>query len=132
MKAQSKPFKPALLGVIGERHLRGWSEAQGVELQTFEYKRIVGEVDNTGLPFVAEMAFAAREDDGEGLRLITGINWSPTLIDPFRQFRGYGLGLNGLLNSLLVKNGHDVTFVLHLACPHLNYTDRGKSSLEGF
>ncbi len=132
MKAESKPVKPALLGVIGERHLRGWFEAQGVELQTFEYKRFVGEDDNTGRPFVAEMAFAARDDDGEGLRLITGINWSPTLIDPFRQFRGYGLGLNGLLNSLLVKNGHDVTFVLHLACPHLNYTDRGKSSLEGF
>ncbi len=132
MKAESKPVKPPLLGVIGEDHLRGWFAAQGVELQTFEYKRIVGVDDNTERPFVVEIAFAARDDDGEGRRLITGINWSPTLVDPFRQFRGYGLGLDGLLNSLKVEFDHDATFVLHLACPHLNYTDRGKSSLEGF
>ncbi len=132
MKAESKPVKPALLGVIGEKHLHGWFKAQGVDLQTFEYKRILGEDDKTGHPFVVEIAFAARDDDGNGLSLITGINWSPTLIDPFRHFQGYGLGLNGLLNKQRVENQHDVTCVLHLACPHLNYTERGKSSTDGF
>ena len=42
----------------------------------------------------------------------------------------YGVGLDGLLNSLHISQSDPVTFVLHLACPHLNYTDRGKSSLE--
>jgi DNA topoisomerase VI subunit B len=130
MKAESKPVKPVLLGVIGETHLKNWFEAQGVELKTFEYKRVVGVDDNTGRPFVIEIAFAARLDDDQQRRLITGINWSPTLVDPFRQFQGYGLGLSALLSQLKVEPKHDVTFVLHLACPHLNYTDRGKSSLE--
>lgn len=132
MRAETKPVKPALLGVIGEAHLRGWFEAQGVELQTFEYKRIEDIDDKTGRPFVVEIAFAARQSDGEERRLITGINWSSTLQDPFRYFQGYGLGLSGLLSQLRVAPTDDVTFVIHLACPHLNYTDRGKSSLEVF
>ena len=61
---------------------------------------------------------------------MTGINWSPTLTNPFRQLAGIGVGLDGLLGSLHIDAADPVTFILHLACPHLNYTDRGKSSLE--
>jgi len=41
------------------------------------------------------------------------------------------MSLQGLLRSLHVGAADPVTFVLHLACPHLNFSDRGKSSLEG-
>ncbi|MBA3768306.1 MAG: hypothetical protein H0W99_15275, partial [Acidobacteria bacterium] len=130
MQAESKPVKPALLGLIGEDHFRAWFTAQGVELQTMEYRRIAEVDSTTGRPFVIEIAFAARLDNNER-RLVTGINWSPTLVDPFRSLAGYGLGLGALLTQLRVDPDDAVTFVLHLACPHLNYTDRGKSSLEG-
>jgi DNA topoisomerase VI subunit B len=130
MQAESKPVKPALLGLIGEDHFRAWFTAQGVELQTMEYRRIAEVDSTTGRPFVVEIAFAARLDNDER-RLVTGINWSPTLVDPFRSLAGYGLGLGALLTKLRVDPDDAVTFVLHLACPHLNYTDRGKSSLEG-
>ncbi|HEX8843072.1 MAG TPA: ATP-binding protein [Pyrinomonadaceae bacterium] len=130
MRAESKPVKPAHLGFIGEDHFRAWFESQGVELQTMEYRRVADIDSKTGRPFVVEIAFAARRDN-EDRRLITGINWSPTLVDPFRSFSAYGFGLASLLSSLKVEPDDAVTFVLHLACPHLNYTDRGKSSLEG-
>jgi DNA topoisomerase VI subunit B len=130
MRAESKPVKPAHLGFIGEDHFRAWFESQGVELQTLEYRRVADIDSRAGLPYVIEIAFAARRDE-DGRRLITGINWSPTLVDPFRAFARYGISLDGLLNQLRIEPGHAVTCVLHLACPHLNYTDRGKSSLEG-
>ena len=63
--------------------------------------------------------------------IITGINFAPTLQNPFRELKRYGLSLEGLLDSLHLSERDPVAFVLHLACPHLNYTDRGKSSLEG-
>ena len=65
------------------------------------------------------------------MRLVIGVNWAPTLVDPFRALNDYGLSLNGLLGRLFLQENYPVTFVLHLVCPHLNYTDRGKSSLEG-
>ena len=93
------------------------------------YKKTAAVDDETGLPFLVETAFGVRSDD-DGLRLVTGINWAPTLVDPFRALNAYGLGLGRLLGQLHISGDDPVTFVLHLACPHLNYTDRGKSSLE--
>ncbi len=145
MRAESKPVKPQALGVIGEDRFRTWFEAREIELQTFRYRRTAGIADKTGLPFVSEIAFAFRKITGKNWskrwsdnsalpeserQLITGINWSPTLVDPFRSLSEYGIGLDGLLNSHYLYKTDPVTFVLHLACPHLNYTDRGKSSLE--
>jgi DNA topoisomerase VI subunit B len=129
MRAESKPVKPQALGIIGEERFKAWFEGRGIELSTFRYKRTADLDDKTGLPFVAEIAFAVRKDGG-ARQLMTGINWSPALIDPFRSLSRYGVGLDGLLNSLHINQADPVTFVLHLACPHLNYTDRGKSSLE--
>ena len=86
--------------------------------------------EESGRPFVVETAFGVRGDRG-GMRLVTGINWAPTLVDPFRALNDYGLSLDGLLARLHLRADHPVTFILHLACPHLNFSDRGKSSLEG-
>jgi len=52
------------------------------------------------------------------------------LVDPFRAFSGLGVGLSGLLGQLHVGPNDPVTVVVHLACPMLPFTDRGKSSLE--
>ena len=129
MRTESKPVKPQALGVIGKDRFRTWFEAREIELQTFFYRRTAGIADKTGLPFVVETASAFRKGGGQR-QLITGINWSPTLVDPFRSLSEYGIGLDGLLNSQYLYKTDPVTFVLHLACPHLNYTDRGKASLE--
>jgi DNA topoisomerase VI subunit B len=129
MRAASEPVKPLALGVLGEAHLRAWLATHGGADQTYRYKRVADADEKTGLPFVVEVAFAGRADGGER-RLLTGLNFAPTLADPFRMFRRFGLGLDGLLNALYVRRGDPVTVVVHLTTPHLHFTDRGKSSLE--
>jgi len=116
--------------VLGEPHLSAWLKTYGSVNATGKYRRIADVDDRTGLPFVVEIAFAARQSDGDGRRLLTGLNWSPTLVDPFRAFSGLGVGLSGLLGQLHVGPNDPVTVVVHLACPMLPFTDRGKSSLE--
>ena len=96
---------------------------------TITYKRIADIDDTTGLPFVFEFAFGARQDDNPR-RILIGINAAPTLTDPFRTLKDYGLGLDGLLSAQHIGPTASVTCVVHLSCPHLHYTDRGKSSLE--
>jgi DNA topoisomerase VI subunit B len=129
MQTASTPVPPRALGVLGEAHLRTWLETYGGKVHTCRYKRLAAIDETTGLPFVVEVAFAARQDR-QPRRLLTGINFAPTLADPFRVFKGYGLGLDGLLSSLHVDVGDPVTVVVHLTSPHLNFTDRGKASLE--
>lgn len=129
MCAESRAVKPAALGTLGEAHCRTWLEAHGGRPQTVRYKRIADTDTSSGLPFVVEVAWAVRTDE-HPRRLVTGINFAPTLTDPYRALKGYGLGLDGLLSSLHVYPDDPITIVVHLACPHLNYTDRGKSSLE--
>ncbi len=82
--------------------------------------------DESGLPFVFEFAFGARQDTNPR-RVLVGINAAPTLADPFRTLTGYGIGLDGLLNQRYVGEHQPVTCVAHLTCPHLHFTDPRKS-----
>ena len=129
MCTASSPVPPEKLGVLGEPHLRAWLQAYGGKVQTCKYKRVADLDETTGLPFVVELAFAGRQDR-QPRRLLTGINFAPTLADPFRMFDDYGLGLEGLLSSLHIAVDDPVTAVVHLTSPHLQFTDRGKASLE--
>jgi DNA topoisomerase VI subunit B len=131
MKTHTRPIKPAALGVIGRAHLEERFRLLDCEMETFNYRKVDGEKD--GLPWVVETAFAASaaafEPGGHRQRrIITGINWSPSAAaNPFRQ-----LG-NESLDSILQdqRAGHDepVVFLLHLVCPRVSYTDRGKSAV---
>jgi hypothetical protein len=56
MRAQSRPVKPAQLGVIGEAHLRQRFAAAGCEMESFEYKRVTGYTE--GIPWVVRRASA--------------------------------------------------------------------------
>jgi DNA topoisomerase VI subunit B len=131
MKAHTRPIKPAALGVIGRAHLTERFRLLDCEMKTFNYRKAEGEKD--GLPWVVEWAFAASaaafEPGGHRQRrIITGVNWSPSVAgNPFRQ-----LGHESL-DSILQdqRAGHDepVVFLLHLVCPRVIYTDRGKSAV---
>lgn len=133
MKARGRLIKPAALGIIGRDHLTERFQELGCEMETFEYRKVQGE--KGGTPSIIETAFAAtgaafdNEADAEGCRrIITGVNWSPSVAaNPFRH-----LGEESL-DSILEEQraGHDepLVFLLHLACPRVNYTDRGKSAV---
>ena len=61
-------------------------------------------------------------------QLITGVNWSPGIVNPFRSL-GYGRSLESLLAEQFAGPHEPVVVLVHLACPRVTYTDRGKSAI---
>jgi DNA topoisomerase VI subunit B len=133
MRRHSKTVQPAQLGIIGEVHLRTRAEQAGCDMTTFRYKKIAV-VGSDALPMVVEAAFAMIQDaDAEqARRLITGINWSPGIRNPFRTLdnaSGWGDGLDALLQDRRAGSDEPIVFLLHVAHPRVRYTDRGKSAV---
>ena len=94
VKRHSKPVRPADLGIIGKQHLYAMIEKAGGDPKTFTYNQPLGETN--GLPRVTEFAFGIHRDglgagNGPRSKVITGVNWSPGINNPFRQ-----LGRNGV------------------------------------
>jgi hypothetical protein len=86
-------------------------------------KKVLAEA--SGLPFVLEVAFGVVRkayEQGQDLRVITGINWSATPTAPLEQ-------LDSHLSTALVSRGHHVGMVVHLAIPRPTFRDRGKQAL---
>jgi hypothetical protein len=132
MATNSKPVRPEALGIIGEDHLRAKFKAAGCTMDSFRCKTVKGSTD--GVPWIIEAAFAWRpSQDGRAIaytrrQLITGVNWSPGIVNPFRSL-GYGRGLESLLAEKFAGPHEPVVVLVHLACPRVTYTDRGKSAI---
>ncbi len=132
LKKHSEPVRPADLGIIGKDHLYHMMEQAGGDPRTFTYNRRFGET--TGIPRVVEYAFGIH---GEGLRagrgpsrkVIAGVNWSPGINNPFRRLGRGGVGLDAILERARANTFQPVIAVLHVACPCVAYTDRGKSAI---
>jgi hypothetical protein len=126
MRAQSRPVKPAQLGVIGETHLRRRFEAAGCEMESFDYKRVTGCTES--IPWVIETAFGWCPETSQR-RLVTGVNWSPGIINPFRVLGRFGASLDTILSQQRADADEPVIMVLQMACPRVEYLDRGKSAV---
>jgi DNA topoisomerase VI subunit B len=124
MQSHTRPVKSKRLGVIGEDHLRARLLGMGIESDSFQYSRKVG---NDGLPWVLESAFGYRGDCESSRLIFSGANWSAAINNPFRSFGGTGEGLEAVLADM--RAGRSEPIVLHLAHPRVEYTDRGKSAL---
>jgi DNA topoisomerase VI subunit B len=132
LKKHTKPVRPADLGIIGKEHLYRRMEAVGGDPKTFTYNRSLGETG--GVPRVVEFAFGIHRDGlgagrGPSRKVITGVNWSPGINNPFRQLGRGGIGLDAILSEVRANTSQPVIAVLHLACPRVTYTDRGKSAI---
>jgi hypothetical protein len=127
MKKHSKPVKAKRLGVIGKESLRRRFESLGCQAESFKYKPRTGETD--GIPWIQETAFGYCPGRVKSRRLVTGVNWSPGIINPFRELGRFGQSLDGVLEQLRAGRGEPVVLLLHLACPRVEYTDRGKSAV---
>jgi DNA topoisomerase VI subunit B len=127
IQVHTRPVKPSRLGIIGEDHLRARLLAMGIVPESFQYSR---KVSKNGLPSVLESAFGWKGDESEDRRtIISGANWSAAIKNPFRSFGATGEGLESALTDMRVSAYEPVVFVLHMAHPRVEYTDRGKSSL---
>lgn len=122
MQTESKPVKPAALGIIGKEHVRRWCEGRGADMDTFEYRKIAG-IDGDGLPFVVEGVFVWMPN-GECRELVLGINFSAALENPFRT------NLEDIFFKARVHDEFEpVMVMLHLATPRPRHVDRAKSGL---
>jgi DNA topoisomerase VI subunit B len=130
MKVESTPVKPMRLGVVGKDHLQQRFEDVGCEMESFDYRRVVGVTDD--IPWIIETAFGWCPTENDAFatrRLVTGVNWSPGIINPFRQLGRFGDSLDSILTQQRVARDEPVILVLHMACPRVEYMDRGKSSV---
>jgi DNA topoisomerase VI subunit B len=125
MKATSKPVKPAGLGLIGKEHFAARFESLDGEMGSFKYVKKLGVMED--LPYVIETVFAYSPKGQK--KIITGVNWSPGINNPFRKLGSYGESLDRVLQQQRVSSSEPTLFALHLACPRVEYTDRGKSAL---
>jgi DNA topoisomerase VI subunit B len=126
MKAQSKPVKPALLGIIGKDHLARQFKAAGAHPDSFDYRRTLGVTDD--LPWVAEVAFGFCAK-AKARRFVVGVNWSVGISNPFREIGRYGEGLETVLARQRATREEPVIVFVHLAIPRPEYRDRGKSAI---
>jgi hypothetical protein len=122
MKRHSRPVKPAALGVIGKGAIAARFAALGCEMETFKYAKVE---TTLARPLVTEAAFAWCPERAR--TLITGVNWSPGILNPFRQLGHQSL--DAILAQQRVHHEEPVALLVHIACPRPNYSDRGKSSV---
>jgi histidine kinase/DNA gyrase B/HSP90-like ATPase len=128
MQRHTRKIKPHDLGVIGRDHLLARCQLAGVNEKTFRYKSVIGEIAE-GLPAVIETAFGWCPDAPPVRRIIAGANWSPGLGNPFRDFGRDGEGLERLLAEQRASAQEPIVFVVHLASPRVQFSDRGKTAL---
>jgi DNA topoisomerase VI subunit B len=133
MKRHSAPVPPKHLGVIGKEHLQTRFLASGGVEKTFRYERRTG-TSEEDIPYVVEFAFGLHQsglDGGRngGRKIVTGANWSVGIHNPFRTFGRTGEGLETQLAKVRANSTQPVICCLHLASAHLQYADRGKSSI---
>jgi DNA topoisomerase VI subunit B len=144
MKRHTRPVAPRLLGLLGEDHLKARLLGMGVQPESFRYsskrsdaksKKAKPPTDgkarsSEGVPWVLESAFGWLGEKAKDERKIyAGANWSAAINNPFRRFGDTGQGLETLLADMRATRNEPVVFVLHLAHPRVEYTDRGKSAL---
>jgi hypothetical protein len=127
MQRKSKPVKPKELGFLGKDHFATRFKAAGADLKVFRYRRTVGETD--GVPDVIETAFGWCPEAANERRIITGVNWSPAIGNPFRSLGSYGESLDTILSEQRSGRAEPIIFVLHLARPRIEYTDHGKTAV---
>jgi DNA topoisomerase VI subunit B len=119
MQSLSAPVKPAALGVIGKDNLESMLDDSGCESDSLVYRKV--ETEHAGLPYVIEVAFGFRNDGGVHVR--EGFNFTPAIgASPFQ--------LDVRLGHAQIETDDPVTVFAHVACPRLDFLDRGKSRVN--
>lgn len=125
MQQATKPVAASDLGQLGREHFFS-RFGRDLVLDTFKYRRAMCDIN--GVPYAVEAAFGYCPDNATH-RQIVGVNWSPSLINPFRDLGPYG-SLDALLEDQRAgKDDEPIILALHLASPCIAYTDKAKSAL---
>jgi DNA topoisomerase VI subunit B len=134
LQKHTRPVRSELLGVIGADHLRQLCINVGGEPQSFKYF-VSPQHDDDGRPYVIEIAtcpykkWVAGKSETRNRQLITGVNFSATLENPFDTLRNME-GMEEMLNELRAGTYAPIIVCVHYASPHIEYLDRGKSRIS--
>jgi hypothetical protein len=133
MQRHSRPVSPQHLGIIGGEHFKARFIAAGGAVETFNYQCRKG-IGADGVPYVVEFCFGLHQaglvPGGVAHRqIITGANWSAAIGNPFRRFGHTSEGLESTLAKVRATERQPVICALHLTSPHIQFADRGKSSI---
>jgi hypothetical protein len=133
MQRHSKPVAPQHLGVIGAEHFKERFIAAGGAVDTFKYQ-CRKSITADGVPYVVELCFGLHQaglggGGGVNRELFTGANWSAAISNPFRRFGNTGEGLESALAKVRATANQPVICAAHLASAHIQFADRGKSSI---
>jgi hypothetical protein len=132
-KRHTKTVPARQIGVIGKDHFLKLFVADGGDPKTFQYRHKFSVVD--GVPRVIEFVFGVhakglgRDGDAPPRHLITAVNWSAAIGNPFRSLGRFGEGAESVLTDLRAHRNDPIIAVLHYACPRVAYLDRGKSAI---
>ena len=123
MQAHARQIRPEVLGVIGADNWQAMADYWGGSLETFQYRKVTGETG--GIPWVIEAAFCSAPE-ADRWQLVTGVNFSAALVNPFQGYRG----LAATLADQWIDEDASVLVFAHVTCPRIDYLDRGKTSIE--
>ena len=119
LQKHTRPVRPEFLGVIGEEHLRRFVVGYGGEPQSFKYF-VSTEHDKDGRPYVIEIAtcpykkWVAGKQETRHRQLITGVNFSATLENPFDTLRNME-GMEEILAELRAGSYAPIIVCVHYA-----------------
>jgi len=82
------------------------------------------------MPFVTEIAFGYALEGPPMRRIISGVNWSVAIGNPFRSLGREAESLDSLLAAQRAGREEPVHWLIHLASPRIDYTDRGKTAVS--
>ncbi len=128
MQAHASSVKAADLGILGKDHLASTFGSLGVRSESFQYKRVLT-TDENGLPVVIEVAFGYAPASNQR-RLLTGVNFSPAIANPFRRLNVEGEGLERLLSAQMCEPFDPVVIAIHLTCPKIKWLGLGKDGIS--
>ena len=121
MQERARPVVPKRLGVLGEAHLgEALTAWYAVDPETIVYRTAKGITG--GLPYCLEVACGCATDAEAERELLCGFNFTPALGVPFRD-------LPWICGTADVNEADPVTLVVHVTCPRLDATDRGKTAV---
>ena len=126
MQEVTSPVAAKDLGVLGKAHFMARFEEVAVSPRTFQYRRLTRDID--GVPYVIEAAFGYCPDATQTRVQVVGVNWSSSLINPYREL-GDDAGLDFLLADQRAGEEEPIVLALHVASPRIAYTDKAKSAL---
>ena len=129
MNQLSVPVKSEKLGLLNKDHLKQMLYGGDDDSRVYEHKQVKSNTEYKGLPYTIDVVFQGLDDESEEKysSYILCVNHS-VLIDGRAYFQGnYSRFL--ITENTYIESGNPVRLFIHITCPYLNFTGKGKNEV---